>query len=362
MKATLLTVVQARQIAVGAQLLTADRPRDFLAMVSHLTFLQLDPTAVVAPSADLISWSRMGSRYKPEMASSAVEVERTLFEEVGQDDPKSPAVAKVRPMSDLGLYLAEMALVPRYQTGRDWLQANTAFGSEVLARLRSDGPLPSREIADTSQVSWVSTGWTNSRNVTRMLEILLAQGKVAVAGRKGRQRTFDLAERVFPGRIKAVPLEKARVIRNQRRLRSLGIARSQMVGTAGQPARVEGSSLEWRVDPEALDRPFTGRTALLSPFDRLIHDRIRALEVFGFEYVLEMYKPVGSRRWGYFALPILHHDRLVGKLDITSDRKAGALRVNAIHKDFQWTKEVDAAVEEEIEALAAWLELKVERT
>ena len=98
------------------------------------------------------------------------------------------------------------------------------------------------------------------------------------------------------------------------------------VGDAGEPADVEGVPGEWRVDPAAIGRPFTGRTALLSPFDRLVHDRRRAQELFEFEYHLEMYKPKAKRRWGYFALPVLHHDRLVGKLDATADRKAGAPR------------------------------------
>ena len=94
---------------------------------------------------------------------------------------------------------------------------------------------------------------------------------------------------------------------------------------------------EWRVDPAAIGRPFTGRTALLSPFDRLLHDRRRAEELFGFEYQLEMYKPKAKRRWGYFALPVLHDDRLVGKLDATADRKAGALVVHALHEDVPFT-------------------------
>jgi hypothetical protein len=94
------------------------------------------------------------------------------------------------------------------------------------------------------------------------------------------------------------------------------------VGEAGEPARVEGVKGEWRVDPAALDGDFEGRTALLSPFDRLIHDRARTQELFDFEYTLEMYKPADKRRWGYFALPILHHDRLVGKVDAKADRKS----------------------------------------
>jgi hypothetical protein len=125
----------------------------------------------------------------------------------------------------------------------------------------------------------------------------------------------------------------------------------------GEPAEVEGTEGEWIIDPEALDGTFEGRTALLSPFDRLIHDRVRAQELFEFEYILEMYKPKDKRRWGYFALPILHHDRLVGKLDATADRKAGVMRVHAIHEDSRFTKAMTAAVRAEIDSLAYWIGL-----
>jgi uncharacterized protein YcaQ len=131
------------------------------------------------------------------------------------------------------------------------------------------------------------------------------------------------------------------------------------VGGAGEPAVVEGVKGEWRVDPRYLEDGFKGRTALLSPFDRLIHDRVRTEELFGFEYTLEMYKPAAKRRWGYFALPILHGDRLVGKLDATADRKAGVLRVNAIHEDVVFSRTVAASVRREIDDLAAWLGLAV---
>ena len=110
------------------------------------------------------------------------------------------------------------------------------------------------------------------------------------------------------------------------------------VGETGEPAVVEGVKGEWRVDPGALGEDFEGRTALLSPFDRLVYDRRRAQELFDFEYTLEMYKPAAKRRWGYFALPILHDDRLVGKVDATADRKASVLRVHAIHEDVRFTR------------------------
>jgi len=159
-------------------------------------------------------------------------------------------------------------------------------------------------------------------------------------------------------------------MRNRRRLTALGIARARAapqpgepadVGDVGEEATIEGTSGTWRVDPEALGQPFTGRTALLSPFDRLVHDRVRLADVFEFEYGLEMYKPKAKRRWGYFALPILHHDRLVGKLDATADRKAGTLYVHAIHEDVPFTRAIRAAVTDEVDELGGWLGLTVSR-
>jgi uncharacterized protein YcaQ len=133
------------------------------------------------------------------------------------------------------------------------------------------------------------------------------------------------------------------------------------VGQAGEPAVVEGVKGTWRVDHCLLGQAFSGRAALLSPFDRLIHDRKRTVELFEFDYQLEMYKPAAKRRWGYFALPILSGDRLVGKLDATADRKAGVLRVQAIHQDVPFTKTVTASIGREIEDLAHWLELDLTR-
>src|SRR5205807_8197606 len=129
------------------------------------------------------------------------------------------------------------------------------------------------------------------------------------------------------------------------------------VGDVGEPAVVEGITGEWRVDPATLGDDFQGRTALLSPFDRLVHDRVRAQDLFEFEYYLEMYKPAPKRRWGYFALPVLHDDRLVGKVDAGADRKASTLRVHAIHEDVRFTRAMTKAVHAELEDLASWLGL-----
>jgi uncharacterized protein len=352
-----LTKAQARRIAVRAQLLDTPRPSDLLTVVRQLTLLQIDPTAAIAPSADLVAWSRLGSAYQPAGLQHALEQERTLFEHN----------AMVRPMADLGLYLAGAADWPPYERTRAWLRDNDAFRRDILELLGRSGPLASRDVPDTCLVPWASTGWTKGRNVTQMLECLMMRGEVAIAGRVGRERLWDVAERVYPSGVAIPSLDEAGRIKNERRLAALGIARQRTtampmepadVGDAGEPAVVDGVKGEWRVDPAALGDEFEGRTALLSPFDRLIHDRVRAQELFDFEYTLEMYKPAAARRWGYFALPILHVDRLVGKVDAAADRKASVLRVNAIHEDVKFTRTVTRAVQAELQDLASWLGLE----
>ncbi|WP_336213773.1 DNA glycosylase AlkZ-like family protein [Nonomuraea sp. LPB2021202275-12-8] len=352
-----LSRADARRIAVRAQLLDGSRPAGLHAVVRRLTLLQIDPIAAIAPSADLVAWSRLGSSYAPADLDAAL-ADRTLIE----------LRAMIRPSEDLALYRGAMAawagrreLDPR----REWMRANDAFRLDILERLASSGPLPSRELPDTCAVPWKSTGWTNNRNVTQMLEFMVLSGEVAIAGRSGRDRLWDLATRVYPD-DRIVPAHEALRIRDERRLRALGIARGRGpghpvepvdVGEAGEPAVVEGVKGTWRVDPSQLDRPFAERAALLSPFDRLIHDRKRAVELFDFDYQLEMYKPAAKRRWGYFALPILYGDRLVGKLDAAADRKAKVLRVHALHQDVAFTEPMTEAIGREIEDLARWLHL-----
>jgi len=351
-----LTRAQARRIAVRAQLLDSPRPTDLLEIVRRLTLVQIDPTAAIAPSADLVLWSRLGAAYEPGQLTQALEQDRTLFE----------LNALVRPMSDVALHLARPAAKYGGSAER-WIRDNSSFRRDILKRLRKSGPVTSREIPDTCVVPWASTGWTNNRNVTQMLELLLMRGDVAIAGRAGRERLWDLPARVYPADVVVPPAEEAEQIKNERRLTSLGIARAKapvmpiepvFVGDAGEAAVVEGTRGEWRVDPAALGQEFEGRTALLSPFDRLVYDRRRAEELFEFEYTLEMYKPAAKRRWGYFALPILHGDRLVGKLDALADRKVSVLRVNAIHEDVKFTRTIAKAVKAEIEELASWLGLE----
>jgi uncharacterized protein YcaQ len=355
-----LSRADARRIAVRAQLLDAARPTGLLETVGDLTLLQIDPTAAVAPNADLVAWSRLGSAYQPDELVAALR-DRVLIE----------FRAMIRPAEDLALYQAEMARwrdteLPGWKgSNQRWVRANDACRRDILRRLTRSGPLPSRELPDTCEVPWRSSGWTDDRNVTQLLELMVRRGEVAVAGRDGRNRLWDLAGRVYPD-DPVVPAEEALRLRNERRLGSLGIARPRGpecpvepmdVGDAGEPAVVEGVRGKWRVDPAQLGQPFRGRVALLSPFDRLIHERKRMAEVFEFDYQLEMYKPAHKRRWGYFALPILSGDRLVGKVDATADRKGGLFRVDAIHEDAPFDRKTAAAVRDEIADLARWVGL-----
>ena len=194
-----LTKAQARRIAVRAQLLDAPRPTELLAVVQRLTLLQIDPTAAIAPSADLVAWSRLGSAYQPADLKQALEEDRTLFEHN----------ALVRPMSDLGLYLAGAATGPSHEGTRAWIRDNDRFRRDILKLLGKSGPMTSRDIPDTCVVPWASTGWTNNRNVTQMLEFLMMRGEVAIAGRVGRERLWDVPERVYPADVVVPSVDEA---------------------------------------------------------------------------------------------------------------------------------------------------------
>ncbi|GGM11104.1 DNA glycosylase AlkZ-like family protein [Promicromonospora citrea] len=355
-----LTVQQARRILLRAQLLEAHRPVDLVHLVEDLTYLAVDPTSAVAPAVDLVAWSRLGGSCWPGAVDDAI-ADRMLFQLRGT----------VRSMDDLPLYLEEMSRWPRNETMRTWLDDNAAFQEEVLALVEAEGPVLAKDVPDTARVpyTWGAEGWSSRRSVAEMLEALNMQGRLAITGRKGRQRLWDLAERVYP-RVDPVPLDQAVRERLDRRLAAEGVTRPRVQGRSGdgawwvdlpgEPVVVEGVDGEWRADPELLERadePFEPRTALLSPFDATAADRARLLDLFDYEYVLEMYKPKAARRWGYFALPVLHGERFVGKLDAKADRKRGVLDVFAVHEDLPFDGATMDAVHAEIEALAAWLGL-----
>jgi uncharacterized protein YcaQ len=363
-----LSRAEARRIAVRAQLLDEPRPTDLLEVVRRLGAVQVDLTTAVAPSADLVCWSRLGSGYVLGDLDELFQ-QRTVVELRGF----------LRPAEDMALYRAEMAQWPGAEPLNDWqmdivewVSANDDCRLDILEQLDSEAPLPARQLPDSCVVPWRSSGWTNNKNTQRMLDFMEARGEVAVASREGRERQWDLAQRVYPDEA-SVPVDQALAQRARCRLVALGLARARSVEAPGEPndvgpvgevAVVDGVRGEWRVDPAQLDRlaePFRGRTVLLSPLDRLLFDRKRMTEIFEFDYQLEMYKPAAKRRWGYWALPILHGDQLVGKVDARADLPAGLLRVTAVHEDYAFPAALRSAVDAEIEDLADWLGLTVAR-
>ncbi len=352
-----LTRDQARRIIVRAQLLDADRPGDVVEVAEQLGEIKIDPTTTIAPCEHTMLWSRIGWSYEPGQLTKAVESDRLLFEFGGT----------FRPISLLPLMIPAMKHFPQRPSNREWLTANDGFRREILARLRAEGALFASQIPDTAHVRRPPDGWSGSNQVSIMLDFLSRRGEVAIVGREGRHRRWDLAERVYPQDLPEYDEAEAAQLLAERALQAAGLAKAHHwwnpVGTAGEPASVEGSKWKFRVDPDALASleadDTGGRVAFLNPYDGLLFDRPRLEQVFEFTYVLEQFKPKPQRKYGFFAHPILMGDRFVGMLDAEVDRTHGVLRVNAVHEFVPFDPEEHEMVRAEIAELGAWLGVDV---
>jgi uncharacterized protein YcaQ len=326
MKRRVVTPEQARRIAVRAQLLDGSAT-NVLDTVRRLGFLQMDPIATVARPQELVLFSRLGP-FDPAVLDRLLWKERKLFE----------YDAFIYPIEDLPLQKARMARrrrggkLKRDEWIRDFLRTNARFRRHVLRELERNGPLLSRDLENDLMPPGQGHRWWGDRQVRLMLEILTVRGEIGVAGRVGKQRLWDLGERVYPETEKLTWREAAREL-EARRFRALGVRR-------------EGR--EWVAHPDVADDPVPDRAVLLSPFDRLIHDRARAEALWGFRYRLEMYVPKAKREFGYYVLPLLVGDRLVGRAEPRFDRKAGKLEVLGAWGD---TSRLDEA----LEPLERWL-------
>jgi uncharacterized protein YcaQ len=311
---------------VRAQLLDGSA-QTILDTVRRLGFLQIDPISTVATPQQLVLWSRLGP-YNP------AELDRLLWEERKLVEWN----AFIWPIEDLPLLRARMR---RRKHGRnfryEWerrtaafLQANASFRRYVLRELDRRGPLLARELEDRSARQRESHVWWGSRDVAIMLEILHARGEVAIVGRRGKQRVWDLAERWYPPETERFTFDEAQRTFEEKRWRAAGVR------------LVKG---EWHAHPDASDEPVEDRVTLLSPFDRLIHDRTRTEALWDFHYRLEMYVPKTKREFGYYVLPILVGDRLVGRVEPLFDRKTGTLDVLGAWGDTSRLDEALASLE-----------------
>jgi uncharacterized protein YcaQ len=345
--ATTLSLAEARRLAVRGAWLADPQPHSVLDVVDRLGRLQMDPTSAVARSERLVLWSGLGNY-------DLQELDRLLWDEGRLFEYR----AHIVPVADYGIHRETMRRYPwgesaRARYIREWLRANVNFRRYVLREFRRRGPLRSRDLEDRATLPWRTGGWNDGKGLGRMLEILALRGEIAVVARDGNERLWDLAERRYPVEEARLPArELARRLLDQQLL-WCGFARADRFGFAfdgappgraaalreliregrAVPVTVDGLRGEWLAHADLLGQEFAPRTTLLSPFDPLIADRAFTEEVFGFRFRLEIYVPKEKREYGYFVLPILHRDQLIGRIDPLYDRKAGVLRVHAVHAE-----------------------------
>ena len=366
-----LTLTEARRLAIIGTMLAGPSPASVLDVVDRLGRVQVDPTAVVARAEQLTIWSRLGSYDTGELKHLLEDEPRQLFE----------YNAFLLPAADLPLHRPAMLRSPRTEHSRgryqrEWLADNAVFRDYILDELRARGPLRSRDLDDRAVVPWRTGGWNDGKNLGQMLEILWRGGEIAISRREGAQRLWDLAERVLPD-VDPLPDEVVAVETMDRQLRARGFAEpgfgtaidywlpAREVGLASLladgvaiPVAIDGLPGDWFAHAEALaalDEPWKRRTTLLGPFDPLISDRDRAEALFDFRYRFEAYVPVAKREYGYYVLPILHGDRLIGRIDPVLDRKQRVLTVNAVYAEPNARANAWPAVNRAIEELAAWI-------
>jgi uncharacterized protein YcaQ len=352
---------------------------DLLGVIRDLGCLQLDPTAVVERTHLLVLWSRLGEFERGLLESLRWE-ERRLFEYWAH-------AASVVLTDDYPLFRTRMRHYANGKAGwpramREWMRANAGFKRYMVGRLRAEGPLRSRDFDDRAVLPWKSDGWTHGRNVNRMLEFMWARGEVVVAGRSGATRWWDLADRWLPEWTPREVLSAKEMTRRsvERSLGALGVATARHIREhftrgyypelasalrglerEGRIVRAEVEGLDgvdpWFIhaeDVDAVGREFEPRTTLLSPFDNLICDRARTEALWGFRYRIEIYTPKHKREFGYFAMPILHGERLIGRVDSKFDRASKTLLVNTVHSEpgVKINRTIDPALDRVIVELA----------
>jgi uncharacterized protein len=321
---------EARRIAVRAQLLDGSA-KGVLSTVRRLGFLQIDTVSTVAPPQHLVLYSRLGPRYDRAELERLVWKTRKLVE----------VDAFIHPVENLPLLIARMRR-RRERNAREqriaaFLKENAGYRRYVLRELERRGPLLSREIEDHAGFEREQHPWWGDRKMALMLMVLADRGQVAVVGRRQGQRVWDLAERWYP-EVERITWPEARRVLAERRARAQGV-------------RFEKG--RWLAHLDASDGPVPDRAVLLTPFDRLVYDRDRAEALWDFRYRLEMYVPAAKREYGYYVLPLLVGDRVVGRAEPVFDANTNTLRLLGAWGD---TSRLDEAMQD----LATWLGASIE--
>jgi uncharacterized protein len=325
-----VTPEKARRIAVRAQLLDGSAT-GVLDTVRRLGSLQIDVVAPVAQPQHFVLYSRLGPGYARAELDRLL-ARKTLFE----------WNAFIWPAEDLPLI---QALMRRRSThyaherrGIEFMKQNSGFRRYVLRKVEERGPLLSRELEDRSKGERRNHRWYGNRRVGIMLDLLHRRGEIAIVGRRSGERLWDLAERWYPEVVERVPLAKAERTIEATRLRAQGV-------------RLERG--RWLAYADVSAETVPDRAVLLSPFDRLVYDRARAEALWDFRYRLEMFVPKEKREYGYYVLPLLVGDRIVGRAEPVFDAKTRTLRVLGMWGD---TSRLDEALAD----LASWLGATIE--
>jgi uncharacterized protein len=355
----------ARRFLVKRHLLAPPRslppePASVMRVVERLGSLQFDPIEIAGRNHDLVLLSRIAG-YAREWTDALLYERRLLFEAYNKG-------LSLLPTNELPWYRLTWDRAQRYHQGRAF-DEHAPLVKELLDRIRRDGPLSSIDVEPRAAIDWF---WRPTNQVRALLEALAQAGVLALARRDGNRRVYDLAERLFPAAL----LEERRPEREQRRHRLLSRYRAHgLLGRTGSAEIFMGTAESIRIEgairrSELLDelvedgrimhvsvegvrgerfvaadevaildeaeaelaaaRPPGGvdpGVAFLAPLDPFVWDRRLLVPLFGFDYIWEVYVPPKKRRWGYYVLPVLFGDRLVGRIEPRFERRAGTLRI-----------------------------------
>lgn len=378
---TRLSAAEARAIVLAAQGLALPRPasvdrKAVRSLVDTLGVVQIDSVNVLVRSHYLPVFSRLGPYDTAQLDALAHRSPRALFEYWGHE-------ASLLPVALQPLFRWRMARAKDHAWGRmrRIAKKNPRFVDEVLAIVRDKGPISASELEHGPPKK--KTGWWEWSDAKTAIEWLFWSGQVTSARRRGFERLYDLPERVLPAKIIAAPTPTERDAQRglvEHAARALGVATEHDLrdyyrlpladARAAIHELVEDKRLE-RVEVEGWPKPGyvarrlatppaidPDRAALLSPFDSLVWFRDRTHRIFGMRYRIEIYTPAPKRVHGYYVLPFLLGDALVGRVDLKADRSASVLRVQATHAEPRVAKpRVAVALARELRQMAAWLGL-----